>query len=86
MSMEDVSFSGELLGAARGPVRHFPAGRVCEEPGCGTRLSIYNSRSRCAMHDFDETLLHFRTVPSTSLGPHGAKTEDRAPAHRPHAA
>ena len=24
--------------------------RVCEEPGCTTRLSIYNMRSRCWQH------------------------------------
>ena len=86
MSREDVSFSGELLGAARGPVRHFSPGRVCEEPGCDTRLSIYNSRSRCAAHDFDESLLHFRTVPSVSRGYRAIKAGGEVPAHRPHAA
>jgi hypothetical protein len=24
--------------------------RICEEPGCGTRLSRYNGRSRCWQH------------------------------------
>ncbi len=28
-----------------------PAGRTCAEPGCGTRLSIYNSGDRCARHE-----------------------------------
>jgi hypothetical protein len=86
MSAEEVSFTAELLGAARGPVRRFPAGRVCEEPGCETRLSIYNSRPRCSVHDFDETLLHFRTVPSLGAGTRGPAAHGRAPAHRPHAA
>lgn len=86
MSGEELSFSGELLGSARRPVRHFSPGRVCEEPGCDTRLSIYNSRARCAMHDFDESLLHFRTVPSASLGYRAVKAGGDAPAHHPHAA
>lgn len=92
MSAQEISFSGELLGSARGPVRHFPAGRVCEAPGCETLLSIYNSRSWCSVHDFDETLLHFRTVPSTAPsvtpGSHAprAGVEGHVPAHRPHAA
>lgn len=92
MSAKDFSFSGEILGSARGPVHHFPAGRVCEEAGCETRLSIYNSRRRCAVHDFDETLLHFRTLPtiSTSISPAPrcprAEGGGRLPAHRPDAA
>ena len=68
--MENVdSVGGELLGAARGTVTTFPAGRVCEEPGCTTRLSQYNGRSRCAAHDFDSTLLHFR-CPTPPPPPH----------------
>ena len=27
-----------------------PPGRVCEEPGCETALSIYNRSSRCWQH------------------------------------
>jgi hypothetical protein len=26
-------------------------GRVCAEPGCDTRLSIYNTGDRCARHE-----------------------------------
>ncbi len=31
-------------------VRTFPAGRVCDAPGCATLLSAYNPGSRCALH------------------------------------
>jgi hypothetical protein len=27
-----------------------PGGRVCAEPGCGTRLSVYNDLDHCAVH------------------------------------
>jgi hypothetical protein len=86
MASDDICISGELLGSARGSVRHFPAGRTCEEPGCDTVLSIYNARSRCARHDFDESLLHFRTVPTTPQQRRRATApQPHAPVH-PHAA
>jgi hypothetical protein len=31
-------------------------GRVCSEPGCTTRLSIYNDADRCALHQPMESL------------------------------
>jgi hypothetical protein len=31
-------------------VRTYNEGRVCAEPGCTTVLSVYNSSSRCAVH------------------------------------
>jgi hypothetical protein len=55
------SVGGQMLGKERGRVMAFAAGRVCEEKGCHTRLSIYNSRSRCAAHDFDVGLMNFRS-------------------------
>jgi hypothetical protein len=68
--MQNVeSVAGELLGRDRGTVTTFPPGRVCEEPGCTTKLSRYNSRPRCAAHDFDATLLHFR-CPTPPPAPH----------------
>lgn len=30
--------------------RTYPAGRTCLEPGCTTRLSMYNRRDRCWAH------------------------------------
>ena len=75
--MENVdSVGGELLGRDRGTVATFGAGRVCEEPGCTTLLSRYNSRSRCAAHDFDATLLHFR-CPTPPPAPRAAPERHR---------
>jgi hypothetical protein len=31
--------------------RTFDRGRCCAEPGCQTKLSIYNSRDRCWLHE-----------------------------------
>lgn len=59
VSLESVQ--GEMLGRERGHVVAFPAGRTCEQEGCHTLLSIYNSRSRCAAHDFDASLMNFRS-------------------------
>jgi hypothetical protein len=33
------------------PSRRFAEGRVCAEPGCGTRLSIYNDGDYCYLHE-----------------------------------
>ena len=48
---DDVLIRGTNPVASRGDKsRAFPASRVCEEPGCGTTLSIYNSGALCALH------------------------------------
>jgi hypothetical protein len=31
--------------------RRFPTGRVCSATGCTTRLSIYNAKSSCWLHE-----------------------------------
>jgi hypothetical protein len=33
------------------PSRSFRKGRVCEHPGCGTQLSIYNGGDYCYLHE-----------------------------------
>ena len=44
------SVAGEpLIGYRRAP-RTFRSDRVCDVPGCSTRLSIYNDGSCCAAH------------------------------------
>lgn len=58
MFLDESSISGELVGARGRPARKFPADRVCEHEGCLTRLSVYNSHARCALHDFDASLVH----------------------------
>ncbi len=40
---------GPLVGHRRTP-RIFRADRVCETPGCSTRLSIYNDGTVCSTH------------------------------------
>jgi hypothetical protein len=30
--------------------RKYRGGRVCNEPGCDTRLSVYNGRETCFLH------------------------------------
>ncbi len=37
--------------AAAAPVATSPAGRICAEPGCHTRLSIYNHGPYCVLHE-----------------------------------
>ena len=32
-------------------VKDYGGGRLCEVPGCATRLSIYNPERRCALHE-----------------------------------
>jgi len=41
---------GERITSIEGRTRRHTAGRVCEEPDCGTRLSIYNDGTRCSLH------------------------------------
>lgn len=36
--------------ARRGQIASFGTGRICREPGCSTKLSIYNEQSICANH------------------------------------
>ena len=42
---------GVLAGNGFGKaLRRFRPDRICEEPGCGTILSIYNDAARCWQH------------------------------------
>jgi len=36
--------------ARRGQIASFGTGRICREPGCSTKLSIYNEQAICANH------------------------------------
>lgn len=42
--------TGMLVDSSLKPSEQFEAGRVCNEPGCTTVLSIYNSSDKCAAH------------------------------------
>lgn len=49
MSEQSVAATA-FLGSER-PSRSFGKGRVCREPGCDTRLSMYNSGRYCYEHE-----------------------------------
>jgi hypothetical protein len=38
-------------GNHRRPLKTFTADRTCTEPGCATRLSVYNPAERCWQHE-----------------------------------
>lgn len=46
-----VSIGGTWFTGHGRPSRTFPQGRTCSEPGCGTRLSIYNDGDHCYQHE-----------------------------------
>ncbi len=72
MAVNADSVGGEFVGRQRGHVVSFPTGRMCAEAGCRTRLSVYNSRPKCAVHDFDASLMNFRSplLPDTTKRAH----------------
>ena len=37
-------------GSERISTRRPAKGRICAEPGCGTKLSIYNDGDHCSLH------------------------------------
>jgi hypothetical protein len=50
VGMDDRSLSGERITSTEQPSRRYKPGRVCEEPGCRTKLSIYNDGQFCSLH------------------------------------
>ena len=53
--MNETSVGGERFTSAEPSALRGPVGRVCDEEGCATRLSIYNDGSFCALHAPMET-------------------------------
>lgn len=49
--MSDRSLGGHALAGNERPSRAFAKGRVCREPSCTTRLSIYNNGKYCYQHE-----------------------------------
>lgn len=49
--MSDGSVGGSRISGADRPSRAFSKGRTCHEPGCGTRLSMYNQGKYCYLHE-----------------------------------
>jgi len=48
--MGGIALSGYRLGYTPRALRQSAAGRICAEPECTTRLSVYNAQDRCAVH------------------------------------
>ncbi len=69
---------GEMVGIGRHRVRASAPGRVCEHPGCIVVLSIYNSRHKCAGHDFDARLADFGLPRSSAPAPRKSTRVERA--------
>lgn len=51
LGRDQQTFSGDSLTSGGRPARAFRRGRVCQEPDCETRLSMYNPGSRCCLHE-----------------------------------
>jgi len=45
------AFLSPVAGRSSERIPAFGRGRVCEAPGCGTRLSIYNPALYCSLHE-----------------------------------
>jgi len=61
--MDDTTIVGHRFSSEERSVARFPTGRVCGNPDCRTRLSIYNDGDFCARHE-----------PMTSTRTRGVKT------------
>lgn len=48
--MDEGALSGEKVSSYDHPAKQYPKGRTCGEPGCPTRLSIYNDGEYCSLH------------------------------------
>jgi hypothetical protein len=49
--MAEEHYVGGTVRPLPRPNRRFAEGRVCAEPGCGTKLSIYNKWNYCWQHE-----------------------------------
>lgn len=49
--MSDDRFRGASVRNLPRPNKTYAAGRVCAEPGCETRLSIYSKWNHCWQHE-----------------------------------
>ena len=51
MRTDTLDYRGSRIQQLPRRNRTYPAGRSCAEPGCSTRLSIYNRTSFCWQHE-----------------------------------
>jgi hypothetical protein len=49
--MSERAVKGTPISGNERPSRSFKKGRVCDDPGCETRLSIYNKGKYCYQHE-----------------------------------
>jgi hypothetical protein len=49
--MSERVVSGTSISGADRPSRAFAKNRECGEPGCGTKLSMYNNGKYCYLHE-----------------------------------
>ena len=49
--MSERSLAGHSLAGSERPSRAFDKNRTCREPGCSTKLSIYNNGKYCYQHE-----------------------------------
>ncbi len=49
--MAEEKYRGAQVRPLPRPNRKYTLGRVCAEPGCGTRLSVYNKWKYCWQHE-----------------------------------
>lgn len=49
--MSERSLGGHTLSGSERPSRSFGKDRMCSEPGCRTRLSMYNNGKYCYQHE-----------------------------------
>lgn len=49
--MSERSLAGHTLSGSERPSKSFGEGRTCREPGCETRLSMYNNGKFCYVHE-----------------------------------
>lgn len=59
MTLDIARFLDNLLAPDPDAPQTYPAGRVCAQDGCGTRLSIYNGGEWCARHEPESDVLHY---------------------------
>ena len=50
-NMADDRYRGAAVRSLPRPNRRYSSGRVCAEPGCETRLSVYSKWSHCWQHE-----------------------------------
>jgi hypothetical protein len=49
--MSERAIGGTPISGPDRPSRSFTKGRLCQDPGCETRLSIYNNGRYCYLHE-----------------------------------